>query len=293
MQEFLTTKEVATLLRVKERKVYELAGRRAIPASRVTGKLLFPRDLLEAWVRRHVDYDGAAEMLAPRPTVVAGSHDPLLEWAIRESGCELATLFDGSLDGLGRVAAGKALAAGMHVYEPAAADWNVAHVTERLGGEAVVLIEWCTRVQGLVVPPGNPRRLTGVADLAGMRLVPRQPDAGSRVLLDHLMREAQVDSRAVVLIEPPARSESDVALLVAEGAADAGLAIETVSRQHRLDFVPLFCERYDLVVWRREFFEAQMQRLLDFCAREPFARRASALGGYDVSALGRVRYNGP
>ena len=252
MQDYLTTREVAELLRVKERKIYELVSRREIPASRVTGKLLFPRDLLIAWIHRGVELDGSAH--APRPAVVAGSHDPLLEWAIRESGCELATFFDGSLDGLGRVAAGRALGAGMHVFEPATRGFNEAHVAERMPGEPVVLVEWARRAQGLVVPPGNPRGIAGVADLAGTRLAPRQPDAGSRVLLDHLLAEAGLGGDDVELLAPPARSESDVAQLVAEGTADAGLGIEAVARQQRLDFVPLTEERYDLVLWRREFF---------------------------------------
>ena len=99
MADFLTTKEVATLLRIKERKVYELASGNAIPHSRVTGKLLFPRDMVEAWVRRHVDFRDGAEALVERQPVVAGSHDPLLDWALRESGSGLATFFDGSLCG--------------------------------------------------------------------------------------------------------------------------------------------------------------------------------------------------
>ena len=84
MTEYLTTKEVAALLRIKERKVYELVSEGAIPVSRATGKLLFPRDMVEAWVRRHVDFRGGTEGLVARPAVVAGSHDPLLDWALRE-----------------------------------------------------------------------------------------------------------------------------------------------------------------------------------------------------------------
>ncbi len=100
--EFLTTREVAALLRVRERKVYELARSGEIPCRRVTGKLLFPRAGVETWLA-----GGQTAALRPRaPDVVAGSHDPLLDWALRESGSGLASLFDGSLDGLERLAAG-------------------------------------------------------------------------------------------------------------------------------------------------------------------------------------------
>ena len=293
MPEFLTTKEVAALLRIKERKVYELVAEHAIPVSRVTGKLLFPRALVEAWVWQQAECEGGTEGLHRRPPVLAGSHDPLLEWALRQSGSELAAFFDGSLDGLGRLAAGKAIAAGLHVYEPEAQDWNRGHVERAMAGMPVVLIEWAVRVQGLVVPPGNPKAIAGLGDLDGRSLIPRQERSGSHLLLDHLMRTEGLERTRLELVAPPARSEADVALAVAEGKADAGFAVETVARQFRLGFVPLFRERYDLAVWRRDYFEPAVQKLLAFCRTPPFAQRAAELGGYDVAGLGQVHYNGP
>ncbi len=216
MSDFLTTKEVAALLRIKERKVYELVSENAIPHSRVTGKLLFPRDMVEAWVRRHVNFREGAEGLVARPLVVAGSHDPLLDWALRESGSGLATFFDGSLSGLRRLGEGGAVAAGMHVYEPAIEDWNRTHIQETTPAMPVVLVEWAFRSQGLVLAQRNPLGIASVADLAGRRVIPRQKEAGSRVLLEYLMDEAGLEPGAVTLLDPPARSEADVALAVAD-----------------------------------------------------------------------------
>ncbi len=293
MADFLTTKEVAALLRIKERKVYELVSDNAIPHSRVTGKLLFPRDMVEAWVRRHVEFREGTEGLVERPLVMAGSHDPLLDWALRESGSGLATFFDGSLSGLRRLAEGGAVTAGMHVYEPDREDWNRAHIRERIPGLPVILVEWAKRTQGLVLPPGNPLNIASIADLVGRRVIPRQEEAGSRVLLEYLMKQAGLEPSAVEMLDPPARSEADVALAVADGKADAGLAVETVARQYRLDFVPLFRERYDLAVWRRDWFEPPLRKLITFARTPAFAERAAELGGYDISGLGTVRYNGP
>ena len=292
MNPFLTTREVADLLRVKERKIYELVAEQEIPVSRVTGKMLFPRDLVEAWVRRRVEFAGVAFDLAPPPPVLAGSHDPLLEWALRESGSEIATFFGGSIDGLSRMTARQAFAAGMHVFDPQTGEFNRGLVADEFAGQPVVLIEWAWRTQGLVVASGNPRGLASAADLAGVRFVPRQPEAGSYLLLRHLVAEAGIDLETIAMLEPPARTEADVAQHVLEGRADAGLAVETVARMHRLDFIPLFRERYDLLVWRREYFEAPMQRLLAFCANAAFRRRATEIGGYDLAGLGTVRYNG-
>ena len=282
MAEFLTTKEVAALLRIKERTVYDLVKEGSIPVSRVTGKLLFPRELVEAWVRRNAETEGGIEAVMRPPPVLAGSHDPLLEWAIRESGSGIATFFDGSLDGLSRVGEGKALACGMHVYEPDSEDWNIDHVSQVLQGMPVVVVEWAVRSQGLILAPGNPKSINGIADLAGEKFIPRQKQAGSYVLLKHLLDEEGLNPATLDLLAPPARSELDVAIAVAEGKADAGLGIEAVARQQRLEFKGLFQERYDLVVWRRDYFETPFQALLRFATSDNFLRRAEEMRGYDI-----------
>ncbi|MFT5447083.1 MAG: putative molybdopterin biosynthesis protein [Gammaproteobacteria bacterium] len=292
MQEFLTTREVAALLRVKERKIYELVSERAIPVSRMTGKLLFPRDLVDAWIRGSVDFAAGVDSLKAPPQVIAGSHDPLLEWAIRQSGCGLASYFDGSLDGLERVADGRALGAGMHVFEARNEQFNRAHVMARMPGAPIVLIEFSRRSQGLVVAEGNPHGIATIGDLRGRRFIPRQKDAGSYVLFEHLLETATVARGDLDLIEPPARSEADVALAVSNGKADAGLAIESAARQYRLDFVPLFNERYDLLIGRREYFEAPVQALMGFLNSSTFVQRADEMTGYDTSGTGRVHFNG-
>ena len=85
----------------------------------------------------------------------------------------------------------------------------------------------------------------------------------------------------------------EVGLAVLEGKADAGIGLRAVARQLRLDFVPLASERFDLVLRRHDYFEPPFQRLLAFAGTEAFRSRAAELGGYDVSGLGRVRYNAP
>src|SRR5574341_953044 len=91
-QELMTTKEVAEYLRIKERKVYELVSNRHIPCSRVAGKWLFPKVLIDLWVVQNREGVRYLKATVERPPIMAGSHDPLLEWCLRESGCELATM---------------------------------------------------------------------------------------------------------------------------------------------------------------------------------------------------------
>lgn len=291
LPDYLTTREVADLIRLKERKVYDLVATGAIPCVRVTGKLLFPRALVEAWLASHAEYGGGVETLQPRPKICAGSHDPLLDWALREAGTELAVAFAGSLSGLDRLARGQAQMAGLHIAE--AGGWNIGHLTRALPGQPVVLIEWARRQQGLIVAPGNPLGLKRIADLKGRRIIGRQREAGAFVLLEKLLGEVGLAIGDLDLAPAPALTEADVAAAVAEGRADAGLAIATVAHQYRLGFVPLAVERYDLAVWRAAYFDEPVQRLLAFARTPRFAERAVALTGYDVSGLGTVHYNPP
>ncbi|NQU60215.1 MAG: helix-turn-helix transcriptional regulator [Rhodospirillales bacterium] len=292
----MTTREVAEYLRIKERKVYDLVREKRIPCTRPAGKWLFPKDLIDKWLAQGGDTPGIAQgTLKPAPAVCAGSHDPLLEWAIRESDCELATMPGGSLDGLERLAAGDAMVAGMHVLDSGNGAYNQPAVEEACRGQGVVLIEWAWREQGLVLAPGNPLKLASIKDLAAKKacVIPRQLEAGSQILLEHLLAEAGLKMADLDVIEPPARSETDLGLAVQDGKADAGLAVQSVAHQYRLDFLPLHKERYDLLVRRRDYFEAPVQKLMAFTATDAFKDRAKDMAGYDISGLGRVVYNAP
>lgn len=286
--EYLTTRELAELLRIKERKVYDLAASGEVPCTRATGKLLFPRRAVKAWLDSHASGAGAAAA-ATRPAVFLGSHDPLLEWALKESGSGLASFFDGSLDGLERFTAGDGIAAALHLYERGGT-WNREHVAGRLAGQPVVLVEFCWRQRGLITAPGEDR-ISGIADLKGRRLAPRQPRAGSQILLLELLAAESIGTDEVTFCRT-AHTETDLAAAVFAGEADAALGLEGPARRYRLDFLPVIRERLDLVVDRRAWFEPPFQAFIRFCVADAFAARAAELGGYDVSGLGNVHFNG-
>lgn len=279
---FLTTREVADLLRVKERKVYDLAAAGEIPHRRITGKLLFPRGEVLAWIE-----GGAVAAEAERPAVLTGSHDPLLDWAVRESGAGLATLWNGSLDGLTVFAEGRAALAGLHM--PEGAEWNVATVAAR-GLAQAVLIAFADRARGVLLDPALGDRVQRFADLRGLRVARRQPGAGAAALFDRLMAEAGLTEGDFLPVAGLSRTESDAAAAVAAGEADAALGIAAMARQFGLGFLPLGPERFDLLIDRRAYFTEPVQRLTEFWRSEAFRAKAAAMGGYDLAAQGAVRW---
>lgn len=293
LAEMMTTQEVAAYLRIKERKVYDLVKEGRIPCRRVTGKWLFPRTLIDAWL------EGGETLAQPlpdssTPPVIAGSQDPLLDWCLRESDCGLAMMPLGSLEGLKRFVAGKARLATCHVYDPESETYNLKSLQAATDGAGVVLIEWAVREQGLVVESGNPLGIAELGDLMspGVRLVLRQAEAGSQILLEYLLIKAGLDVSGVDALPRPARTESELATAIAEGKANAGLAVAAVAQQHGLDFIPLHRERYDLVMRRHDFFEPPVQTLLRFTRSEAFRAELEGMAGYDCSNLGRVVFNG-
>jgi putative molybdopterin biosynthesis protein len=281
---YLTTKEAADLLRVKERKVYDLAAEGDIPHRRITGKLLFPRQALIDWV------NGDTGRGAERPDVVAGSHDPLLDWAIRESGCGLATLFDGSGDGLDRFVAGEAALTGLHV--PDAQGWNIAAARARAPQDAV-LVGWADRRRGLLLHHAVADRVQGLADLPGLRMALRQQGAGASALLDRLLDAAGLSVADLTATPAPARTESDAAAAVASGEAEVTLGLETMGRLYGLGFLPLTVESFDLLIDRRAYFLPPVQMLLAFARSAPFAAKAKTMAGYDLAPLGHIRWVSP
>ena len=277
---YLTTKELAETLRIGERKVYDLAAKGEVPCARVVGKLLFPEDEIRAWIAS----GRSGPTVADPPPILAGSHDPLVDWALLESRCGLAALTDGSMDGLARLARREASAALVHVREPEG--WNVRAVREALGEAPVVLVQIAERRRGLLVARGNPLGLRSVSDLAGRRVARRQAGAASEALLAEMLGGAATEG-------PVARTEAELARLVATGAAEAALGLEAAAREAGCGFVPLLTERLDLACWRRMYLEPPLQRLMRFLAGPEARRRAGEMGGYDLGGLGTVRFNGP
>lgn len=291
MPEYLTTKELAALLRIKERKVYDLAASGAVPCTKAMGKLLFPRDAIDAWLASG-NTGGNRDAGRSLPNVFLGSHDPLLDWALRESRCGIATFFDGSMDGLDRFAAGEGIATGLHLYDGPSASWNIEPVRRTCSGMPAVLIEWAKRSRGLIVSEALQPAIQSIADLKGKRVIPRQPEAGAQTLFLQELAEAGLSENDLD-ITAPARTEQDAALAILDGHADAAFGLRALAAQYRLPFVPVRTERFDILVDRRAWFEQPMQKFIRFCRSRPFHERAAIMHGYDISDAETIHFNGP
>lgn len=291
--EYLTTAEAAEYLRLSERKLYELVAEDRIPCTKATGKWLFPKAALDHWLLAGLN-ETSGPSIHPAPAVVGGSHDPLLEWALRESNSGLALLPEGSEAGLGRLRMNSAMIAGIHLHhvEGPDEDANVVAVENDSALVNCVVVAWAKREQGIVVSPENPRGLMSIKDVAAKRakIAERQQGAGAQALLLRLLNLDGIGLQSLVR-STVARTGDDLALAVREGRADCGIATRTVAATRGLGFVSLAWERFDLVMRRRDFFEPGPQALFRLARSPVFAARAAALAGYDTTETGNIILN--
>lgn len=295
MQEqiWLTTEEAASYLRLKERKLYELVGQSAVPCTKISGKWLFPRAGLDRWLEAGLSRPAGLEAVAP-PPIVGGSQDSLLELAIRESGCGLALLAEGSQAGLDRLLRNEVAIAAVHLHATPDDDAaNLAAVAAEPSLHDAVVINFARREQGLLLAPGNPRGIDGLgaAVAKGARFAQRQRGAGAQLLLLSLLERAGVATGRMVSAEGVCATGQDLALAIRTGRADCGVAARAIAMAFGLPFLPLVWEHVDLVMRRRSYFEPATQKLLAWMRGPDMAARARDFGGYDLSISGSVRLN--
>ena len=292
MPEFLNSDEAAAYLRLSERKLYELVAAGSIPCSKVTGRWLFPKAALDRWVASGIA-PGLKSLQESAPPIVGGSHDPLLEWALRESGCGLASLPEGSEAGLRRLARREVMIAAIHLHalQGDHEQANIDTVATAPGLHDAVVIGFARREQGLLVAPHNPLKIKDITQLADgrLRIARRQDGAGAQLLLLSFLARAGIDPARLNMTAPDCATGAEIAERIKLGQADCGIATRSVAHSAGLGFVPLIWENFDLVLRQRDYFLPSAFELFGFIRTERFQARAAELGGYDLSGCGEVR----
>ena len=285
MPEYLSTSEVAKYLKLNQKKIYALVASGHMPAARVSGKWLFPKELVDKWVAERTIHPpgGLMAALLDRVLVVQGSDDWLLSRVIHafqsRTGAAVPTCAVGSLGGLSALESGAAHVAGCHVGSTTVRE----HARTPL-----YLFGLFDREQGLMFDGGR----TAVRDLetacrAGVRFAARQERSGTARLVESLLAARGLEPSWTPV--GPYWSHADVALAIRAGEADAGIGTAVAARVAGLDFVPLADEEFDLVVPAEFLSHARMSEFLDFVIHELGQGAARRYPGYDFGPLGRLR----
>jgi putative molybdopterin biosynthesis protein len=242
----------------------------------------------------------AAELLV-RPEdiegtlVVLGSHDNTIDLLAtmlkrKDPRLRLSSGHIGSQGGLVALRQGRAHLGGSHLLDPDTMTYNVPYIERYLKGLPLKLINLAWREQGLMVARGNPKNIRTVKDLvrSEVRFINRQRGAGTRLLLDYLLKENGLEPSMVQGYEREEYTHMAVAVNVHSGTADVGLGILAAARALGLDFLPLMPERYDLVVPESTYGDPRFKTLLEVIRSAEFQEAATALGGYDLKDCGKI-----
>lgn len=295
----LTTKEVASFLHVNEKMIYNLVQEKGLPATKVTGKWLFPKALVEEWLETHISgFRGSATSRSTDEGTLlfAGSDDPLFQQTLslfHSLHSPLTAFFAnlGSMGGLNTLKRGRCHIATCHLLQEDAREYNFEFAARELDDTAVVM-NFSKREQGLLVQSGNPKNIQTVEDLAKpqITIVNRPLGTGTRLLLDHEIAQSDVESRDIHGYHDEVSRHLDAALAVKSGKVDAAPAIRAVAGMVELDFIPLRWERFDLLVDKRRFFDENIQRFLGVFHEKAFQDLAGSFIGYDINECGKILF---
>ncbi len=252
---------------------------------RKTGKVT------EKFYRAKADALLLQELILPKtekPVVIfSGSHDLALE-GIAEALSPHVTLLSlpvGSLDGLVNLRQGLCQVSGSHLLDETG-EYNTPFVRRFFPDRPVEIITLAYRTQGLMLSSGNPKGLARIADIArpDVRFVNRNPGSGTRLWLDTELHRLQIPAEQIDGYDLVVKTHSEAAALIESGQADAALGLQAAAHQHGLDFIPLFEERYDLVLPRQN--ESLLLPVLDYLQTAAFRTELSLLTGYNSTHTG-------
>lgn len=283
--EILSARDVAEYLKINEKKIYQLVKDGDIPSTRIGGKIVFSREIIDRWIREKTEQD--------RNILVAGSDDPLLKRVIdifNKTSAHVAFYAPiGSVTGLQLLKKGGASVCSVHLLD-VDGKHTLSYLDRYLNKQEFVVIRLFSREQGIYLPPGNPHGIKSIRDLAAKkcRVATRNPGSGTRLLIDFLAARDGLPPGTFAPTALEAQSHMEAGIQVLTGQADAGFGIRYIAEMLKLSFISLIQEPFDLVVpahsWDSKGIEAFL-RCFDTSTLLPYM---NDLKGYDVSAMGRV-----
>ncbi|MEI8132667.1 MAG: substrate-binding domain-containing protein, partial [Leptolinea sp.] len=223
----------------------------------------------------------------------SGSHDLLVTWMAGHmpeivSGAELQLNFTGSLGGLMALAENQANIAGCHLWDAESNTYNLPYIAKLFPGQPMTIVRLATRRIGLITAPGNPKNIHQIEDLVNpsVRFVNRQTGSGTRVWLDTIIHQKQIDSSRIVGFKDEKMTHSDVARTIAEGNADVGIGLELAAAAFNLTFLSLAEEPYDLVTYASRAHQEPLLTLFNWIRSDDIKQLSSMLPGYDFQHSG-------
>lgn len=301
-EEMMNTKEVAKYLGIHEKQVYALIKSKRIPSTRVTGKWVFPKKLIDEWIDSNAKTGLEQARKKSRniegALLASGSNDPILDMLhtyMKKSYPEffIFSANTGSTEGLKTLNMGYTDIAWSHLFDPKSGEYNVPFLSNYLPDVKPVVVNLFRRDLGFVVAPKNPFHIRGFEDLTQkeVRFVNRQKGSGTRVLLDHHLKRLNIPASRIQGYDQEVYTHFEVGLLILSKEADVGIATIAVSKLLGLQFIPITHESFDMILDQSTFFKKGIQAFIEILNSQAFRNRVERLGNYDFKNSGRILYS--
>ena len=296
---FFDVHQVSRLLHINEKKIYALAKEGKLPATKVTGKWLFPKKDLEEFIEGQATQTlkkfSSEYALRRNVLLVAGSDDPamyMIQGMLHSRHPEFV-LFSASLgsgEGLRLLREGFCHIALSHLYDHETGEYNFPFVEKQFEDpEDIVVVNLFHRSVGFVSRGSTVRSFSDIA-AKSLRFINRQGRSGIRHRIDALIASEGVDKSFIKGFDDEVYTHIDVARAVMSGEADTGVATESVARFPDLFFHQLFEERFDMLIRKSIFFEKSVQVFIEFIRSPAFSDVLEGMRGYSTRETGKVLY---
>lgn len=296
-KEFLSTREVSKLININEKLVYGLINNKGLPATKVTGKWLFPLHLVEQWLENEtINHPLDVTPLPPYHglLIICGSNDIMLDKTIsfyNKMQSDHVAVFGnmGSMGGIKALQKNLCHVASSHLMQEDEKEYNFGFATEELG-QMPAVVNFCKREQGLLLQRDNPKAINEFSDLGkpGIKIVNRPEGTGTRLLFDGELKKAGISIDQLDGYHIEVQGHLEVGLEVVSGRADAGLGVKAVAGLLDLEFIPLRWERFDFIILKDRFFEQGMQLFLGTLRNPELKKNLEKLEGYDMTHSGEI-----
>jgi putative molybdopterin biosynthesis protein len=284
--EIMSARDLSRYLRINEKKIYKLVQESKVPHLKIGGKIAFAKEIIDKWILERTETE--------RHLYIAGSDDMLLHRIIAAANSKNDyTVFYapiGSVNGLKLLKTGSATMSSVHIIDVDKKASNLSYLDRYLNREDYVVIQLFSREQGLYLQKSNPKGIRGLEDIPVRDAIflNRNQGSGTRILIDFLLREKNIDPSAIRGYATEVESHLSAGLRVLRGEADVAFGIRHIGHILDLAFIPLHRERFDMVIPREYYYSDQVKSFLAFFEQPALLNYVKDFRGYDTSETGSV-----
>ncbi len=221
--------------------------------------------------------------------VITGSHDMIID--VIADAVSITSAHVGSMGGISALLRGECHIAPIHLLDAESGVYNDSYIKKYFAGKKMALVKGVGRVQGLIVPKGNPKNIKNIADIKrlGLSFANRQRGAGTRILFDYFIEKEGINENEVFGYEKEYSTHLAVAVAVKNNVADCGMAVLSAAKAIDTDFIPLGNEEYDFLIPYQYIFDKRIKKFVNYIKSKQFADKLNDLGGYTFDKIGEMK----